>query len=804
MFKAKNKMQGLDQLFNFSALIDENVILNKDGSLMSGFYYTAPDASTISNSQLSIITSKINQASKVLTDGYSIYFEVVRTQSNSYPTEKQNSFNDNVSKAIDAERRDLFSKVDAHFESKYAIIVCFHQQSKSSAKVDKWLFGDEDKKGSFDKVLFQFKAIVDDFVKNLGYSLKIQPMKSIILDNSYVQDELCNFLRSCLLGGTSDISLEGPLIDLDKRLANRDFIAGNVCKLGDKYIKVVTIIGFPQHVYANILGSLDMLNIGYRWSTRFIFLDKVESEKILSTKEKSWDEQIFTYKDMLAQKIGMTSGKPNRDAINMSEDANSALNQERAGEVRYGYYTTAIILMHENIDVVQSQAKFVSEVIQNSYSFDAHIETLNTTDAFFGSIAGNIRCNKRKTPMNTLNLAFLVQTSTVYCGEQYSPNPFLEAKSPPLAYARTNGSNPYRLNLHVRDVGHTLIVGPTGNGKSTLLAFLLAQYLRYPNAKIFAFDKKESLYAITKQVKGLHYHPLKDGLKLCPLALAKDAESIAWATSYLCSIIELQNVTLTSSKRENIFNMVNQFNKLGYKSLTSFIGMMGDSTISSALRNYATDGILGGLLDGEENNIEFAQFNTFELDSLLKLGEKNVAAVLGFLFRYIESQLDGSPCIIALEEVWLVMLRDFFKKQFVEWLVTLRKQNCLVIFTCQNLAQLYSTDSSTLSAVIDSTATKIFLPNSEAGQKGTSERAGNFELYSMFGLSEHEIENVITKATPKRDYYIKQEHGSRLIQFDFGPISLEYCGLSGTDEVAEFKNKELSALENKDIVYEPS
>jgi type IV secretion system protein VirB4 len=169
--------------------------------------------------------------------------------------------------------------------------------------------------------------------------------------------------------------------------------------------------------------------------------------------------------------------------------------------------------------------------------------------------------------------------------------------------------------------------------------------------------------------------------------------------------------------------------------------------------------------------------------------------VLGYLFYYIESKLDGSPTVIALEEVWLVMLRNFFKEKFTEWLVTLRKQNCIVVFTCQNLAQLYQTDSSTLSAII-----KIFLPNKEAGQKGTLERAGNYELYKMFGLNDHEITQIISKAIPKRDYYIKQEHGSRLVQFDFGATTLKYCGISGTDEVAEFKRQEKS-INKKEVEY---
>ena len=46
---------------------------------------------------------------------------------------------------------------------------------------------------------------------------------------------------------------------------------------------------------------------------------------------------------------------------------------------------------------------------------------------------------------------------------------------------------PYRLNLHDYDVGHTLLIGPTGTGKSVSLALFVAQWFRYPNAQVFAF-----------------------------------------------------------------------------------------------------------------------------------------------------------------------------------------------------------------------------------------------------------------------------------------------------------------------------
>jgi type IV secretory pathway VirB4 component len=68
-----------------------------------------------------------------------------------------------------------------------------------------------------------------------------------------------------------------------------------------------------------------------------------------------------------------------------------------------------------------------------------------------------------------------------------------------------SGSTPFRLNLHVDDVGHTLIFGPTGSGKSTLLALIAAQFRRYAGAQVFAFDKGRSLLPLTLASGGDHY-----------------------------------------------------------------------------------------------------------------------------------------------------------------------------------------------------------------------------------------------------------------------------------------------------------
>jgi energy-coupling factor transporter ATP-binding protein EcfA2 len=87
--------------------------------------------------------------------------------------------------------------------------------------------------------------------------------------------------------------------------------------------------------------------------------------------------------------------------------------------------------------------------------------------------------------VHTLNLAHLMPLSSVWAG----PVRNAHLDGPPLLYAETSGSTPFRLSTHIGDVGHMLIVGPTGAGKSVLLALLALQFRRYPNSQVYVFDK---------------------------------------------------------------------------------------------------------------------------------------------------------------------------------------------------------------------------------------------------------------------------------------------------------------------------
>src|SRR3546814_11242125 len=76
---------------------------------------------------------------------------------------------------------------------------------------------------------------------------------------------------------------------------------------------------------------------------------------------------------------------------------------------------------------------------------------------------------------------------------------------PPRLVAKTAGSTPFRLSTHVGDVGHMMVVGPTGAGKSVLLSLIALQFRRYPGAQVYIFDKGNSARAAVLAMGGAHH-----------------------------------------------------------------------------------------------------------------------------------------------------------------------------------------------------------------------------------------------------------------------------------------------------------
>jgi type IV secretion system protein VirB4 len=231
-----------------------------------------------------------------------------------------------------------------------------------------------------------------------------------------------------------------------------------------------------------MLDELNRLGFAYRWTTRAICMDKVSAQRMLTRIRRLWFAKRKSVAAILKEVMtNEASALVDSDAANKAADADAALQDLGADLAGYAYATTTIVVLGDDARDADLKLQAIEKVVRGR-DFACIAETLNAIEAWLGSLPGNPYANVRQPPFSTLNLAHVMPVSAVWAGQEEDAH----LKGPPLFHARTQGSTPFRFALHVGDVGHALVVGPTGAGKSVLLAFMALQFRRYPGARISA------------------------------------------------------------------------------------------------------------------------------------------------------------------------------------------------------------------------------------------------------------------------------------------------------------------------------
>ncbi|MDR2744441.1 MAG: conjugal transfer protein TrbE [Desulfovibrio sp.] len=774
--------QGLNDLLPWAALIEPGIVLQKDGSLLSCWEARGKDADSLSADEKTYISERVNASTLTLGTGWMLHVDAVRMPEVSYPAQGASHFPDRVSAMIDGERRSLFS--GGNFYSTRTVLTVTYKPPLFADKLVT-IAVDSERSNALEKSLETFRAGSREFEVAFSTVLSLTRLESYTEEDEFGLNHeyspLLSFLQLCVSGEEYPIIVPSfcPAY-LDVLLGNRDLVGGLSPRIGDKHIAVIGLDGLPQESYPSMLSVLDMLPMAYRFSTRFICFSQFEALQEIDKFRKTWRQQTFKFFDQLFNK---PNARANRDAVRMTEDAEEAYADVQSGLVSSGFHTANIVLLHENAEVLEDWCQSLRRALQ-ALGFGARLERVNALEAWLGTHPGNWYANVRRPLLNTLNLSHLLPLSTVWPGRAEAPCPFYPPGSPPLMYCVTDGTTPFRLNLHVGDLGHTLIFGPTGAGKSTLLGIIAAQFRRYRKGSLFVFDKGNSMYALCKAVGGVHLDIAGESSpSFCPLQNIDDENELSWAAEWLASLCELQGLKLLARHRAAIFEGLKQAaeNPPEMRSLTDFIHIVHDEDVKRYLAHYSIEGAMGRLLDAQEDRLSMRDFMVFEIETLMNRGNENLIPTLTYIFHRIEQSLTGQPALLILDEAWVMLGHEVFRGKIREWLKVLRKANCAVVLATQNLSD--ARRSGIFDVLVDSCPTKILLPNHEARNET------QYELYKGLDLNDRQIEIVAT-SVPKRDYYVMSSEGRRLVQLALGPKTLAFVGVSDKESVAEVKRLE--------------
>ena len=780
---------GLPDLLLYYSLVEDGILQLNDGALQATWRYDGRDMDSVLKDEAEHLSHQLAGAFNLGSD-WMIETNAMRRAVCEYPPRRPDA--DPVCQLIDEERRLQFLSPGLHFRSEFYLTLTYLPPLLSTQKIASWFSGDKRASNSQREVgrlaqknLDYFHTTIAEFEATFGSMfhcerLTRQPMPGGSWRDGH-DEKVLRFLRECITG--EDFPFASPTVPVYlNTLLGADFIGGEQPRVDGKWIRVLAIDRYPSGSWPGMFRQLEHCPFPYRWNTRSLLMDPEVSKGIHDKNRKAWRGQ---QRGLLSQIFGLP-GTINKDAVEMAAEAEDAMTIAGRGLVQFGSYNAKLLLIHEDREALGEQTKFLREILKRS-GFGARIETTNAVDAWRGSLPGHGYSDIRVATVHTENFADAMPTSTPYTGRLTNNSPHMPPNTPPLLYGVTDGGTPFHYHQHVGEVPHGVCFGPIRAGKSGFLALAIAQWLlRYNDGQVFCFDKKASVETLCHATHGKYFSfgGPGDQLRLCPLEHLDTPNDKAQALQWLSMICEANGLPIDAQLSNFLDEKLQRFAQSNRRrSLTHFQSLVANRKIQDALQFYTVGSASsGGILDGEFDGLSLqdTRFCVFEMEHLLRMDPKIMAAVLPYLFHRITKRLDSRrPTLIPIDEAWVALRQPVFVTMLHEWLKEIAKLNAGVLLVTQNISDVV--DSPLKNLIIDFCQTKIFLPTPSAASHTSR------PYFEALDLNAEQIQQI-ANGQPKRDYFVQSPEGFRRFSLNLGKVALAFLGSNGDADRAKIKD----------------
>ena len=414
--------------------------------------------------------------------------------------------------------------------------------------------------------------------------------------------------------------------------------------------------------------------------------------------------------------------------------------------------------------------------------------------AYWSQLVGNFAWRARPAPITSLNFAAFSPFHTFPAG-QASGNHWEEA----IALLKTSARSPYFFNFHKGDLGHTLIIGPSGGGKTVLLNFLMAQAEKTGARQIF-IDKDRGAQ-IFVQASGGTYLALHNGIAtgFSPLkALTDCAPDKSFLSLFIRQLVRADGKPISVQEERRIEDGINAVMKLpvadrSLSALRSMLGMKDASGVGARLEKWTSEGSLGWVFDNPDDSMTLdARFIGFDMTDFLDNADIRTPVML-YLFHRIDQLLTGERMIICIDEFWKALGDEAFRRFAQDGLKTYRKRNALMVFATQSPADALKSDIS--HSILEQVATKIMLPNPFGARR---------DYVDGFALSEAEFKLVREDLSPEsHKFLVKQGHDSVVVELDLSGLDDALAVLSGRAETTAQVDEIIAEVGSDPAVWLP-
>ena len=754
----------------YARLVDESTLLLRDGSVMTAIQVPGLLFETEDSEALNAHAATREVVLRSTLDArFVLYHHVIRRR---VSVDLEAEFPDPISRHIDACWRDRLGSGQLFVNDQFITLIRRPARGKAGLVErvgKKFRRQDGDRLEPDPKDLRSLRAASQGLVAALS-AYGATPLGEYTGPQGSTNSEMLELLSALYNGEMRPVRKPADDVDIGHMLPYRrvSFGLDAIETRGSGAPEFAAMLGMKDYPEATSPGLLDSL-------LRLPF-EMVVSESYAPTERQTARERM----DLAIRRLKSADEEAAAERADMLA-ARDALGN---GAVGFGDHHLTVMVRERQLGQLDDAMAACAAALADTGAIAVREDT-NLEPAFWGQFPGNEAYLVRRALISSANMASFGSLHGFALG-QAQGNHWGEA----VTLLETTSATPFFFNFHHGDLGNFSVIGPSGSGKTVVMNFLAAQAQKF-SPRTILFDKDRGAELFVRGIGG-RYDSIRSGepTGFNPLALPDTPGNRAFLRDWLGVLLKAEGPeeeqTIAAAVDAAYANDASLRRLRHFRELLSGTRRPQPGDLADRLGAWIGAGEGPGgehawLFDNSEDRLDLgARVLGFDMTALLENPRLRTPTMM-YLFHRIEERLDGKPTMILIDEGWKALDDEVFAARIRDWLKTLRKRNALVGFATQSARDALESRIST--ALVEQTATMVFMPNSRARPE---------DYCDGFGLTEHELALIRTLPAHSRCFLVRQPDASVVVRLD----------LSGAPEVLTLLSGRESSVRRLDLLRE--
>jgi type IV secretion/conjugal transfer VirB4 family ATPase len=535
----------------------------------------------------------------------------------------------------------------------------------------------------------------------------------------------------------------------------------NHLRLDETFVKVLTLKDPPSHSFVNILNPLSEVSADLVVVTEWQPWDASRAAPAIRSKRRHFhNTKIGISSQVLSERPSDRHVLFDDSKEAFVDDLGRCVEDIEMGGTQIGEFSLSVVVLGRTLEAAEKACAEVTRVF-GAHDGSVIEETYNNLNAFLATIPGGAPFNLRKLLVTDRNHVDLGLWWGPFAGEAH--NVFFDA--PALLTFETEQQSLFDFNLHVKDVGHALVLGMTGTGKSFQLNCLLTHAQKY-QPYTFIFDVGGSYRWLTQAING-SYVSVRPGalpFSINPYALPVTPANRQFQFDFTKMLIESGEYRISVAEEKDVWDAIDALSVLDWdqhrlRTLATTVGPV----LGQHLKRWTEGEQYGAWFDHVADTVTFARLQCFDFEGMEDMGAALEPVLFYLLHRANDIVVDPARAaefkLCVVDEAWRFCANPITRAYIATALRTWRKKNAAMILATQSVSDL--TDAEGLRPILDNCPTKILLANP------TLDAALYGDVLKLSPSEQARVRNLI----PKRQFLLKRDGISKVLNLNVDPRS---------------------------------